>query len=364
MFMYIFKHVPEDFVVEELASLRLKPEGRFLILKVTKRSRNSEEVAQLLADRFKVPRKAVGYAGSKDRNAVTTQHYSVERGRQDLEPQNDVLTGLQSNGIDVELLGFVDEPLGLGALEGNRFAITMRNLEGDEDLTLPHSIPNYFDEQRFSSHNAQIGEAIIRKEFKNALGTIRESNEKAYHLCEEFLSAHQNQFAAALMRLPKQLIRMYLHSYQSLLWNRALAKYVQRCTERIGCQTGQDLVEVPFSKIPYSLGEFIMPDRKMSIENLSLPIPGFDLETENDELLSILTDVLAGAGITQRDFVIRQLPNLSLEGAPRDAFMIVKDYSYSEFEDDEHFPGKRKTTLRFSLGKGSYATMVVKSLVL
>jgi len=66
--------------------------------------------------------------------------------------------------------------------------------------------------------------------------------------------------------------------------------------------------------------------------------------------------------ITTRSFVIREIPELSSEGVMRNAFVEVSNLSISDFDDDELNEGKKKCTVKFSLPKGSYATIVVKSM--
>jgi tRNA pseudouridine13 synthase len=118
--MYVLKHSPEDFVVEEIPALSLDEKGAYLILRVTKRGRNTEEAAERLAHLSGVGRKDVGYAGNKDRNAVTTQFFSVRTGRND--------AGRGHPDLMVSVVGRSRVPLTLGALEGNRFVIVVRNL--------------------------------------------------------------------------------------------------------------------------------------------------------------------------------------------------------------------------------------------
>lgn len=329
--MYVLKKIPEDFIVEELLDLTVKENGQYLLLKVTKRNRNTEEVANLLATTFHVDRKAVGYAGAKDRKALTTQYFTIKGKAVKGEKT-------ENAGVTIEPLGYVEEPLALGLHVGNRFTITVRNLEGNEELTLPKSVPNYFDEQRFSSNNARIGEALLKKAFLKAARIIEK--EKHGQKVRAHLATHPNDAVGALMTVPRQLLKLYLHAYQSLLWNRALARSLEG--ER---------------RVPYSLGEFVFPPRHSSFTCIAIPLPGFS--TADDPLLA---PILKEEGLTPRDFVIRQLPNLSLEGAERAAFMDVKEFSASAFEDDELFPGKKKTLLRFTLSKGSYATMLVKAM--
>ena len=64
-----------------------------------------------------------------------------------------------------------------------------------------------------------------------------------------------------------------------------------------------------------------------------------------------------------RDFIIKQIPPISLEGELRPVFIEVKAFEISEIENDELNEDKKKVKVSFSLGKGSYATMVIRRVV-
>ncbi len=354
--MYVLKWLPEDFVVEELPlpSFAPKPAGPYLVLRVTKRQRNTEEVALLLSRAFRVPRNAIGYAGAKDRQAVTTQYFTVKGKRKE------DAASLSFENVTCEPLGRVEEPLAIGLLAGNRFTIMLRNLDGTKGLSLPGAVPNYFDEQRFSSTNAALGEALVTKRFGDAARLLSE-DARLGALVRSSLEQRPNDHVGALMTMPRHLLKLCLHAYQSLLWNRALAR----------------LVASSFSatwSVPFSLGELVFPvhldppsdplsgDPSLRLPPFdalpsSLPIPGFGSAPHR-----IVDAVVAEAGLTPRDFVLPQLGNLSLEGGERPTMMAVTELSAGPFEEDEGFPGKKKCMIRFTLGKGSYATMLVKAL--
>ncbi len=71
------KERPEDFRVEERLAFAPSGTGEHLYLFVEKTGLQTEELAARLALRFSVARRDVGYAGRKDRRAVTRQWFSV-----------------------------------------------------------------------------------------------------------------------------------------------------------------------------------------------------------------------------------------------------------------------------------------------
>ena len=63
------------------------------------------------------------------------------------------------------------------------------------------------------------------------------------------------------------------------------------------------------------------------------------------------------------DFIIKQIPELTLEGELRNVFVEVKDMKIGKKEQDELNPEKKKVKVSFTLPKGSYATMLIKRIV-
>ena len=74
----VIRLFPEDFIVDEIQSFTPTGEGEHVWLHIKKTGENTDWVAGLLAKIANVPRKDVSFAGMKDRNAVTTQWFSVQ----------------------------------------------------------------------------------------------------------------------------------------------------------------------------------------------------------------------------------------------------------------------------------------------
>ena len=102
-------------------------EGPHALLRVRKRGANTEWVARELARAAGCKPFEVGFAGLKDRHAVTTQSFTVPRGRRAAAE----FVGLSGEGFEVIAAAAHQRKLPRGALEGNRFAITVRQVAGD-----------------------------------------------------------------------------------------------------------------------------------------------------------------------------------------------------------------------------------------
>ena len=168
----VLRATPEDFEVDEILGFAAGMEGPHALLQVRKRGANTEWVARELARAAGVKPFEVGFAGLKDRNAVTTQHFTVPRGKRAAEE----FAGLTGEGFEVLSAAPHQRKLPRGALEGNRFVITVRGLNCDRaDLDerlraiATGGVPNYFGEQRFGREAGNLAQ-VLRKAQQLALG--------------------------------------------------------------------------------------------------------------------------------------------------------------------------------------------------
>lgn len=158
----VLRAQPEDFVVEELLAQEADGAGEHAWLWVEKRGANTEWVARRLAQFAGVPAAAVGYAGLKDRHAITRQAYSVQLAG---KPAPD-WSRLDVPGVSVLAATRHARKLKRGALRGNRFSLVLRDVMGDRataDALLgdmeTRGVPNYFGEQRFGRAGDNVEQA-------------------------------------------------------------------------------------------------------------------------------------------------------------------------------------------------------------
>jgi tRNA pseudouridine13 synthase len=146
------KSLPDDFRVEEQLSFIPSRSGAHWLLRIEKKNANTRWVAAELARLAQIPNDAVGYAGLKDRHAVTVQWFSVPATASTADYWSAVRTA-EFRVLEVERNS---RKLKRGALAGNRFRIRLRNATWSReqlDLKLAaicaHGVPNYFGPQRF-----------------------------------------------------------------------------------------------------------------------------------------------------------------------------------------------------------------------
>jgi tRNA pseudouridine13 synthase len=157
---------PEDFLVEEQLGFTAAGAGQHVLLRVRKRDANTQWIARELARACGCPPRDVGYAGLKDRHAVATQWFTVPQSRLSTEDW----TAVRSGEFEVLEAHRHSRKLPRGALAGNRFVIRVRGTAID-DASLAsrlavletRGVPNYFGPQRFGRGGAnlrRIGEEV------------------------------------------------------------------------------------------------------------------------------------------------------------------------------------------------------------
>jgi tRNA pseudouridine13 synthase len=145
---------PEDFVVEEIPAFLPTGSGEHLFMWITKKNLTTEEAVTRICRALVVDARGAGYAGMKDRRAVTTQMVSVPFPAERRESE---ALALDLEGISVASATRHQHKLRPGHLKGNRFSIVLRDVPGDAaaDVVrdLEHAgesgVPNAFGPQRF-----------------------------------------------------------------------------------------------------------------------------------------------------------------------------------------------------------------------
>lgn len=153
---------PEDFQVEEILGYDADGAGEHAMLWVEKRGANTDWVSRELAKFAGVPPVAVGFAGMKDRHAVTRQAFTVQLAG---KPDPD-WSAFPHEEVKVLAATRHSRKLKRGALRGNRFVIVLRNVEGDREAVervlqqiAARGVPNYFGEQRFGREGSNVAQA-------------------------------------------------------------------------------------------------------------------------------------------------------------------------------------------------------------
>lgn len=358
----IIKQIPEDFVVTEIIKLKTSKTGDYTYFWLTKKNWTTLRALIEIASKAHVSFKRFKFAGTKDRNAITKQAVSV------FKVQPEILKNIKIKDIQIDVIGFGKEPISLGYLKGNKFDITVRDLaQKDFDILKKNSAKikksgclNYFGPQRFGSGNtALIGKEIIKGRFEQAakfMITYSEDVNKVAKEARDFAKKHwgnwaeilaqmpkflglekavlnflvqiPTDFAGALRKLPKPVRRMYVHGYQSWIFNKALEK----------------VKYVKFTKTK------------------KLPVPGFDTKLGKDQFSRAIKEILMEENVVLEEFKCTRMPELASAGSSRAALFFPEKLKTGKLDKDELNKKRFKLKLSFELPKGDYATVLIKEL--
>ena len=374
-------------MAEEI-SLQPGGAGAYRLYRLTKRGWGTEELVRHLARRLGVPRAAIAYGGRKDRGAVTVQHLTI-RGRRD--------RSIKGEGFELRSLGYVDRPMGPDAILANHFRVVVRGLDPtcvaqvDDNLRLltRRGVPNYFDDQRFRSVPQYQGfpaALLVRGQWEAALRLLLTSPEPAASRRErdrlarldevwgdwgqclalarlpherralEELARPGGSFVGALAAWPREWLSLLLACYQSHLWNRALAAALQASG-------------APTLALPGLAGEYLFPaqggDDLAHLHALAIPTPGPHLAAGDPAGTPLMQSILAEEGITPAELALRPPRTAFLKSTLRSAWVTPTHLRW-EWHPPEAAAGGAPLALHltFSLPPGSYATMVLRGVLL
>jgi len=327
--MYKIKQLPEDFIVKEISHVNPQLNGQYAYFILKKTNLTTIDALQILSNKFKIPLKNFGFAGNKDKKAVTEQKISIFRGSKSFE-------NVKFYNIESKYLGNGEKPISLGDLEGNEFTITIRNLNNNDVKKIQKlqnkriKIPNLYGPQRFSKNNQLIGKSVIKRDFKKAAELILENTGANEEKIKNYLTKNKNNYVEALRLIPLKTRKIFVHSYQSFLFNKTANGYL----------------------------------KKKNSKNIKVPIIGFNFElssVRNAALKNIIKKILDEEKISPRDFIINQMPELTSEGDFRDLFFNL-NFKILEIAEDELNKNKQKIRINFTLPKSCYATVALEFL--
>jgi tRNA pseudouridine13 synthase len=331
------KTIPEDFIVIEEISLEQGNQNIYLLLK---KNYSTHYAIKQIAKSAGIDEKFLRYCGNKDKQAVTLQLFSCDRelslqmiNRRAIQKAPEKFSALKVDNIDYNQFKDTDsffyvlpmgkgQRLGLGLHKGNDFIIRLRDCKG---ITEKKFMVNYFDEQRFSKNNIQIGRLILQKNYTEAGKLIDPRIDESHALLE-------------LKRLSKRQLQLYLHAFQSYLWNESVSRYFEKQNTK-----------VKKMDIDYGFKKTKLNVPVSETKNFEMPMIGFGYEEDNE----IIDQIMQEFSLTPRSFILRDFSNLSLEGGSRNVIVETKVNSQQSGKD---------TILEFFLPKGCYATMLVKQI--
>lgn len=334
----VLKATCEDFCVEEVPLYEPVGEGSHVYLWVSKRDAAAGWALGRLAKFLGVSKRDIGFAGNKDRRAVTRQWYSVPAHAIDADALAS-LPGRVNEQIEVLEVSRHNNKLRRGHLKGNRFELVARleePLSPEQRADLGAAIEkireegmlNYYGAQRFGDHGQTLSLGVkILKGDRDALAKVKRD---------------------------KFLKRLAVSAVQSELFNASLVKRLEAGTlsraltgdiaGKVGSGSVFAIEDIEAEQARLDAGEIV----------LAGPMFGPKMKTGEGEVAEFERALLSGAGLTIEDFA--SLGKLC-QGTRRAYTVPVDELDWGVSDD------AKALTFRFFLPSGSYATILLRELV-
>ncbi len=414
----ILKHRPSDFIVEEITedgsvqsvhpfTKEIRPpiaingarkKARNIHLTVQKENLTTMDTVNLMCAALRLSRNMVSYAGLKDKRAITCQRMSVP-----VQVENE-LKELKIAGVQFRDFEYSRQPIKIGDLWGNRFTILLRNSDYEPETVVQYfkamantALINFFGVQRFGvvrpvTH--KIGKALVQKDYEKAAKVIlstpgkyesdtlqearkrMEDGEFSETVLKELprdmryerivlkeLINHPNDFKRAIFKLSPRLQTLFVHAFQSYLFNRLISK---RC--RLGmpinrpsvgdfliglddAHTGRDdWIFVTDQNLSQCIA--LTTEKKYGV---AIVIPGYASKMPNTRQTELVKKTLTEEEISFGDFRNPENRHLDSLGGLHLASIDIREPRVDILEEGPQFS--------FKLRKGSYATVVMREIM-
>ncbi|XP_069833872.1 pseudouridylate synthase 7 homolog [Dendropsophus ebraccatus] len=392
-----------------------KSRGSFCHFVLYKENKDTMDAINVLSKFLRVKPNIFSYMGTKDKRAITVQTIAVLKiSAQRLSHLNKCLMNFKLGNFTYQ-----KNPLKLGELQGNHFTVVLRNITGtgeqvEQAMTSLRDIGfiNYYGMQRFGTTAVptyQVGRAILQSNWNEMIDLIlkpRPGAEKGYLVqCREEWAKTKDP-DAALRKLPVkrcvegQLLRglskyglknivtafgiiprnnrlMYIHSYQSYVWNNMVSKRIEEYGLKV----------VPGDLVLKGASAIVIDESNLhnyTIHDVVMPLPGFDVIYPKHRLAEDYEEMLAADKLDIKNMRHR-VKDYSLAGAYRKILIRPQDVSWEVVSyDDPKIPlvrtdveklegkpmpvfnteGKyRALKMEFSLPPSTYATMAIREVL-
>lgn len=338
----LFKQNKDDFVVTEIPLYEFSGEGEHLIVKFRKKDLTTWDAVRIFSEHLGCKGRDIGYAGLKDKNAMTIQHISIPK---QFEAKLNSFNHEQIKVLDVTRH---NNKIRVGHLKGNKFFIRLKRVNLIDAKKIEQAVqsiatfgmPNYFGFQRFGieGDNYKKGEAIVK-------GELKERNRK--------------------------LKQMFVNSYQSYLFNNWLSKRIEvsKLVDSFKAEEIYEKLELPldvvkdmkkqehpFKLIPGDLMSHYPYGKIFHVENLNEEAEKFFARDR------VATGLLCGKRVKKADGLAQNIEKefdveIKEDGARRFAWIFPEEIE-TNFKEEKNW-----MELQFTLPKGSYATEFVAEVI-
>ncbi|KAJ1801588.1 multisubstrate pseudouridine synthase 7 [Coemansia sp. RSA 2399] len=413
--------------------------GDYCHFVMQKENHDTMDVLSQIARQLHVSPRSLGVAGTKDKRGITVQRcsaYRIDHGRL-------IWASKKLRGARLGNYSYATNELKLGDLGGNQFRIVLRHVKGADAQSLAPVLEgirttgfvNYYGMQRFgtqsiSSHT--VGVAVLkadwqgavdlilkprpgdRKEVRDARDTWYQTNDATaalkllpqraalaeYSILQAFSkSGNASNAAGAFSAIPRNLRLMYVHAYQSYIWNSAVSERIRLYgigkavpgdlvikTQGLSKTDNEETIDGSDGKVAgHAEPTLVTSDNagEFTIYDVVLPLPGWAIKYPEHEARSVYLEKMEKDGLSALDK--HPLKEYRLAGAYRHMVIKPREFSHEwmRYNDDKQplarsdsdaIEGKHDPEsidfgehvalkLSFDLPSSAYATMLLRELM-
>ncbi len=336
---FLFNPTSRDFIVDEIPLYDFTGEGEHLIIHIRKKDMTTWEMISAIAKYCKIKQRDIGYAGLKDKHAMTMQYISLLA-----KDNEEKLKTFNHDKIKILSTTRHNNKIRTGHLKGNHFKVRLKKVLGVQKDKLDsvlkwvkkQGVPNYFGNQRFgnSGDNWREGKEILEGKLK-----IRDRKTRTF----------------------------LINAYQSYLFNNWLSKRIELSLllESFSESQTEEILSLPKDSLKGTKKQLHF--FKLLEGDLMMHYPYgrvFELESIEEESKRFLefdiapSGLLAGKRVSSCEKVAGVIEKkyneeINENGSRRYAWIKVTDIKKRYVEEKAHYE------LEFTLPKGSYATNVL-----
>lgn len=395
------KSSAEDFIVTEISKLpERRDNGRFIIAKVISKNWETNRLVRILSRSMGISREKIGFAGTKDKRAVTSQLMSFEA-------SDEAMAKVDLKDVAIEDAYRSGRSVQIGDLIGNSFEITVRGCTvpadavGETIASVTASVralggfPNYFGVQRFGTSRPvthRVGEKIIRGDVKGAVDIylsqlseheLPETTEARKLLADrsrlseaakamprtmsfektmiDHLIRYPDDDIGAISKLPTNLQMMFTHAYQSYLFNLMLSERMRSGIPLNSAIEGDIVIPAGADGTPMHENPITVTKRNIDLAEkqlrsgrafVTISLFGSESRPADGLMGEIERKVVENEKITNDDFSVPGLPYCCSKGSRREIVCPLGNIEHSVTDGGY--------TVAFSLPKGNYATCLLR----
>ena len=423
----ILKNESDDFVVEEVLidgsvastkSFETKPvlsaskkKKRFLLSILVKRNWDTFIALKKLAKELDIEQSWIQIAGIKDAKAVTAQHITIEG------IAEEEISKIKIRDVKLRPIGYFHEPMCSFYLLGNDFTIKVKRINNSKqetgelfscfarEIEKIGGIPNFYGYQRFGSTRPIthfVGKAMVKGNLEEAAMLFLANPSKNEHpgsrqaraqlqanqnfaeasknfptqlrferMMLHHLAAAPDDFQGAFRCLPPKLRLLFVHAWQSYLFNRFLSSRIENGLSFKRVEIGDLVVSVERSGLPLNQTAKIVDSTILSQVNDSidagkmrvvLPLVGFKQRLSEGVMGELEKKILEDEEVDMRRFRVTFMTELGVKGGLRAAISPVSHLETKGLSDAVN-TNQTQLLLKFRLLRGSYATTFLRELV-